>query len=59
MPALLLTMSLELMGGVVIDQLHTVRVRYTDAGLILPSPVGDQGIHADRELHARHLRPVW
>ena len=29
MPALLLTMSLELMGGVVIDQLHKVIKAYT------------------------------
>ena len=32
-PALLLTMALELMGGVVIDQLHKVR-EVTDCGLM-------------------------
>ena len=61
-PALILTMSLELMGGVVIDQLHKVRAHYILTGVIPPSPLhppGDQGLHSDRELHARHLCTVW
>ncbi len=61
-PALILTMSLELMGGVVIDQLHKVRAHYILTGVITPlhpPPAGDQGLHSDRELHARHLCTVW
>ena len=57
-PALLLTMSLELVGGVVIDQLHKVAsVGSVEVTVTSPCP-GYPGLHPHRQLHAGHLRAV-
>ena len=57
-PALLLTMSLELMGGVVIDQLHKVTLIHIVVK-VKHMLLGYQSLHLDCQFHASNISFVW
>ena len=59
LPALGVTLALELCGGIVISQLHQVGHDVHRHHHLIDHHLGYQGLHSDSELHASYLCNIW